>query len=75
MKEQEKEYVRLRRAVSDLTLDKLILQDALGGASELCTATALYRSYQDYDAGVRETGLLRARATSINAAPDAAWGR
>ena len=31
MKELEKENTRLRRAVSDLTLDKLILQDAARG--------------------------------------------
>jgi transposase-like protein len=31
MKELEKENTRLRRAVSDLTLDKLILQEAARG--------------------------------------------
>ena len=31
MKELEKENARLRRAVSDLTLDKLILQEAARG--------------------------------------------
>ncbi|CCW17376.1 Mobile element protein [Sphingobium indicum BiD32] len=31
MKELEKENARLRRAVSDLTLDKLILQEASRG--------------------------------------------
>ena len=31
MKELEKENARLRRAVSDLTLDKLILQEAAKG--------------------------------------------
>jgi len=31
MKELEKENLRLRRAVSDLTLDKLILQEAAKG--------------------------------------------
>lgn len=32
MKDLEKENVRLRRAISDLTLDKLILQEAARGA-------------------------------------------
>ena len=31
MKELEKENLRLRRAISDLTLDKLILQEAAKG--------------------------------------------
>ncbi len=31
MKDLEKDYARLRRAVSDLTLDKLILQEAAKG--------------------------------------------
>lgn len=33
MKELEKENARLRRAISDLTLDKLILQEAARGAA------------------------------------------
>ena len=32
MKDMEKENQRLRRAISDLTLDKLILQEAAKGA-------------------------------------------
>ena len=31
LKEMEKENARLRKAISDLTLDKLILQEALKG--------------------------------------------
>jgi len=31
LKELEKENARLRRAISDLTLDKLILQEAVKG--------------------------------------------
>jgi len=34
MKDLEKENLRFRRAVSDLTLDKLILQDAAEGLAE-----------------------------------------
>lgn len=43
MKELEKENLRLRRAISDLTLHKLILQEAAGGTSEPRAAAALYR--------------------------------
>lgn len=83
MKELEKENACLRRAVSDLTLDKLILQEAARGSRKACEAQtseprapqALYRSYPEYDAGVRAAGLPRARATSIDTAQAAAWGR
>ena len=52
MKDLEKENARLRRAISDLTLDKLILQEAARGSRKACRAqtiepcatTALYRS-------------------------------
>ena len=83
MKELEKENARLRRAVSDLTLDKLILQEAAKGSRRRAPAQtskprapqALYRSYPDDDAGVRAAGMPRAGATSIDTAQDAAWGR
>ena len=38
MKELEKENARLRRAVSDLTLDKLILQEAARGSRRRASA-------------------------------------
>ena len=71
MKELEKENARLRRAVSDLTLDKLILQEAAKGSrrrasaqtSEPCAPQALYRSYKGHDASVRAAGLPCAWAT------------
>ena len=52
MKDLEKENARLRRVISDLTLDKLILQEAARGSRKACRAqtiepcatTALYRS-------------------------------
>jgi putative transposase len=83
MKELEKENARLRRAVSDLTLDKLILQEAARGSRKACKAQtseprapqALYRSHPGHDAGVRAAGLPCARAASIDTAQDAAWGR
>jgi hypothetical protein len=34
----EKENARLRRAISDLTLDKLILQEAARGSRKACKA-------------------------------------
>ena len=45
MKDLEKENLRLRRAISDLTLDKLILQEAARGTSEPRAATAMYRPH------------------------------
>ena len=82
LKELEKENARLRRAVSDLTLDKLILQEAAKGSrkrapaqtSEPRAPQALYRSYPGDDAGVRAADLPCARATPIDTAQDAAWG-
>lgn len=38
MKDLEKENTRLRRAISDLTLDKLILQEAARGSRQACKA-------------------------------------
>jgi hypothetical protein len=53
MKDLGKENARLRRAISDLPLDKLILQEAARGSrkacraqtTEPCATTALHRSY------------------------------
>ncbi len=44
VKELEKENLRLRRAISDLTLDKLIFQEAARETSEPRAATTMYRS-------------------------------
>jgi putative transposase len=83
MKELERENARLRRAVSDLTLDKLILQEAARGSRKTCKAQtseprapqALHRSHQR-DAGcIRAASLPRARAASIDAAQAAMRGR
>lgn len=49
MKDLEKENVRLRRAISDLTLDKLILH---GETSKPRAPQALYRPHQNNNAGV-----------------------
>ncbi len=88
MEDLEKENLRLRRAVSDLTLDKLILQDEgvsdpSGGwivarmpreTSEPRAATALHRPGSQRDAGVRAAGVPGAWPASVDAAQDAARG-
>jgi len=40
MKDLEKENLRLRRPISDLTLDKLVLQEAARGSRQTCKAQA-----------------------------------
>jgi putative transposase len=42
MKKLEAENARLRRAVSDLTLDKMILKEAASGNSEPCATSCLH---------------------------------
>lgn len=74
MKDLEKENARLRRAISDLTLDKLILQEAARETSEPRTPQALYRPHQNDDAGVRAAAVPRARAAPIDAAQGATRG-
>lgn len=53
MKNLERENARLRQAVSDLTLDKLIPQEAAREATEPRAPTALYRSHPRDDASGR----------------------
>lgn len=74
MKDLEKENGRLRRAISDLTLDKLILRRLPGETSEPHAATALHLSCPATAAGVRAANMSRARAASIDAADRAARG-
>ena len=82
MKELERENFRLRRAVSDQTLDKLILQEAARGSrsrahaqtTEPRTPPTLHRSHPRDDSCIRATGLPCSRATSIDAAKGAARG-
>jgi putative transposase len=66
IKKLEKELARLRRATSDLTRDKLILQEAARETSEL--------SAPQSDAGVQAAYLSCVGATSIHTGQDAAWG-
>ena len=64
IKDLDKENGRLRRAISDLTLDKLILQEAARGTSEPRAAAALYRSSAATAAGVRAADMPRPWATN-----------
>jgi putative transposase len=74
MKDLEKENLRLRRAISDLTLDKLILQEAARETSEPRTAPALHRISAGGAGCIRATGVPRPRAASIDTSQGAAWG-
>ena len=74
MKDLEKENQRLRRAISDLTLDKLILQEAARETSEPRAATALHRSCATSASGVRATDMPGAGSASIDAAQGTARG-
>jgi len=82
MKELEKENARLRRAISDLTLDKLILQEAARGSRKACRAqttepratAALYRSYPQGTACLSTPHLRSSGPAPIDAAQSSARG-
>ena len=74
MKDLEKENLRLRRAISDLTLDKLILQEAARETSRPCAAQALHRSCANRAGGIRTTDMPSVGATLIDPAQGAARG-
>ena len=82
MKDLEKENTRLRRAISDLTLDKLILQEAARGRRQTCRAqtnepratAALYRSYPQGTACFSTPHLSRSGPAPIDAAQSSARG-
>ena len=65
MKDLELENQRLRKAVADLTLDKLILQEAARETSELRAPACVCRAHRRDDEGVRAPGLPGARAASL----------
>lgn len=83
MKDLEKENAWHRPAVSDLMLDKLILQEGSRGSRRRALAKsceprepqALYRSYPGHDAGVRATDLQFAQSASVDTGDRAAQGR
>ena len=66
LKDLEKENERLRKAVSDLTLEKLILPEAASGTSEPRSPSPLHRSRHDEVRRVRAAGLPRAGAASLD---------
>ena len=83
MRDLEKENARLRRAISDLTLDKLILQEAARGSRKTCkaqtseprTAPALHRPGSGGAGRVRAARVPRARSAPVDPAQGAVRGR
>ncbi len=57
MKDSEIENQRLRKAIADLTLDKLILQEAAGETSEPRAPARLHRARPDRADGLRAARL------------------
>ena len=70
LKELETENSRLRRAVSDLTLDKLILAEAARETSKPLPTPCMRRSCNIRAWHLRETGMPSAGTASIDAAED-----
>src|SRR5919205_1976113 len=62
LKDLETENTRLRRAVSDLTLDKLILQEAPGETTKPPASPRLHRACSTSAVDFRAPGLCRARS-------------
>src|SRR5215213_2123790 len=76
MKELETENQRLRKAVADLTLDKLILQEAArGNLLPPCTPARLCRTRDAGPERLRAPRLQGARSASLNSAQSAAGPR
>ena len=70
LKELEAENARLRRAVSDLTLDKMTLPKLRGETSKPRASPCLCRSCGWRTRRVRTTGVPGSRPASIDAAQD-----
>src|SRR5215212_8155882 len=76
MKELETENQRLRKAIADLTLDKLILQEAAWGNLLPPRASArLCRAHPVRADRLRASRLPRARSAPLDTAQDAAGPR
>src|SRR5215469_16413488 len=75
LKELATENTRLRRAVSDLTLDKLILQGRPGETTEPRASPCLHRACSTCAVDLRASRLCRARPASLDAAQDPARPR
>ena len=69
LKELERENGRLKRAVADLTLDKLILEEAAEGNSEPRGPTTLCGACTSAARGVGEESVPGARAATHDPAP------
>jgi putative transposase len=67
LKELETENTRLRRAIADLTLDKLILQEAPGETSKPRASPRLHRA-RSPELRIRASRLRGARPASLDAA-------
>src|SRR3954447_5114508 len=72
MKALETENQRLRKAIADLTRDKLILQEAARGNSEPRASARLCRAHRAHDEHLRAPRLQGARAAPLDPAQDAA---
>ena len=72
LKELETENLRLRRAVADLTLDKLILKEAAAGTGEPRASARLHRACAAPVRRFRASRACGARSASFDAAQDAA---
>ena len=67
LKDRELENSRLRKAVSDLTLDKLFCRGLLGETSKPRASPCLCRAGASPAACLRASGLRGARAASLDA--------
>jgi len=72
LKDLEAENTRLRRAVSDLTLDKVILQEAARETTKPRASPRLHRADTRNAVDFRAASLCGARAASLDAAQDPA---
>ena len=72
LKELEKENQRLRRAVSDLTLDKLILAKPRGETSKPFTSPQMHRSCSAGAGRIRAPRLPHTWSASLHAAQSSA---
>jgi len=75
MKELETENARLRKAIADLTLDKLILQEAARETSEPRASARLCRAHPVRADHLRASRLPRARSAPLEPAQSAAGPR
>src|SRR5215207_5299066 len=73
LKDLETENTRLRRAIADLTLDKLILQEAARG--NFYASPGLHRACSPGTGCIRASRLRGARPASLDAAQGPEWSR